>query len=276
MEKIVIYTCITGGYDSLQQPCLPPDGFEFICFVKQGTRRAEYDGVWKIEELPFDWDDRIILARGAKLNPQTVLPEDIGWSLWIDGNIRITGDSIYNVCISLQERDVKYAGLYHPDNDCPYREAERCLRHRLEKFSRLIRIVSLLRKNRVPEHAGLMETNMIFRKHNDTAVVGFDRWWWECLVRYSHRDQLTHTLCLLDTPGLTVDYIFPKGICTNNAPGIERLKHPRPPKTWYERKIKHRLNKPLRLLLHLYIFLSGVFYRIADSLKNPAASGVEQ
>ena len=226
MDKIIVYTCITGSYDTLMQPFQAPEDFEFICFVQKGAKKQDYSGVWKIEEIPFEWEDMTLLARSQKLNPHTCLPEEIRWSLWLDGNVRITGDSVYKLCRQLRDRDVKFAGVRHPFNDCPYREALKCLVDRRERLGKLLRVVTFLRRGGVQEHAGLMETNMIFRKHNDPAVVTFDRWWWECLVHLSNRDQLTQTFALMDTPELEWEYMLPEGSSTRNWEGLEYVPHP--------------------------------------------------
>lgn len=256
MDNIIIYTAITGGYDALPQPFLPAEGFEFICFVEKGAKRGERDGVWKFEEIPYGWEDMTLLARSQKLNPHTVLPENSVWSLWIDGNIRITDGSLYEICRDLQKRDVKLAGIKHPFNDCPYKEAEKCLKDRRESLLKTLKTVKFLRDGNLPEHAGLMETNIIFRKHNDPAVVEFDRWWWECLVKYSNRDQLTQTYCLLDTPQLEYEYMFPEGVSTRNFPGVEYVRHPSRKLNWLQRKLKYGMNKPELFILRSYIKLT--------------------
>ena len=255
-NKIIIYTAITGGYDALPQPYLPAEGFRFICFVEKGAKKADRDGAWEIEEIPYEWPDMTLLARSQKLNPHTVLPDSSVWSLWIDGNIRIKDDSLYRICRELQSRDVKMAGIRHPFNDCAYKEAEKCLLDRRESLCRLLRVVKFLRKNNLPEHAGLMETNVIFRKHNDPLVVEFDRWWWECLVKYSNRDQLTQTFCLRDTEGLECGYLFPEGISARNFDGLEYVRHPTEKLTWLERKLKYGMNRPELLILRSYIRLT--------------------
>ena len=45
LDRIVIYTCIIGGYDELQQPRVTEEGFDFICFVGRGEKTAERIGV---------------------------------------------------------------------------------------------------------------------------------------------------------------------------------------------------------------------------------------
>lgn len=255
-DTIHIYTSIIGGYDQLIQPVLPAEGFDFTCFVRKGSGLPERIGAWAIVELPFAWEDPVLLSRCPKMNPQTLLPEDSSWSVWMDGNIGITGQGFYDICRRMQSDDVKYAGIRHPDNDCAYVEAERCLKDRRETLRSLLRTVRFLRSNAYPEHAGMMENNIIFRKHNDPEVVAFDQWWWECFVNYAHRDQLLHGFALQDTPGLEVRYLFPEGVCARNHPDLKYVRHPAKKYTWLQRKLKYGLHKPARWILHLYIILT--------------------
>lgn len=261
MERITVYTCITGGYDALMQPAPAPDGFDFVCFVSPGMKKSDYEGAWRIEEIPFQWPDPTLMARSQKLNPHSFLPEDCNWSLWIDGNIRIVDDSIYRLCVELQERGVRLAGIHHPFNDCPYREAVKCLVDRRESLSKLLKVITFLRREGVPEHCGMMETNVLFRKHNDPDVIAFDRWWWECLVHLSNRDQLTQSFALMDTPGLEADYLFPQGVSSRNYPGLEYVAHPHQSLNWLQRKLKYGLNKPKSLVLRSWIWLSRYFVK---------------
>jgi len=255
VEKIIVYTCITGGYDSLLQPFLPADGFEFVCFVGKGEKTAERVGAWEIREIQWECAeaDNTLLARHQKLNPHEVLPADCEWSLWIDANIRITDSSIYDICRELRARGVKYAGVQHPFNDCPYEEAVKCLRDRREKFSRLVSLVNFLRSRGVPPHSGLMETNIIWRRHRNPDVVEFDTRWWNYLKTYTSRDQLTHTLARLETPALSFELLLPQGFSARNHPGVEYLQHPSKPLNWLQRKIKYGLNDPQEWILRRII-----------------------
>lgn len=255
-NQIIVYTSITGGYDRLQQPFLPADGFVFICFVEKGKKKGEYEGAWKIMEIPFDCKDNQILSRYPKINPHEVLPEDSSWSLWIDGNIQITDGSLYEKCRNLQEADVKYAGVRHISNDCAYEEVVRCLIDRRDSIPNLIRTIDFLRKNNYPEHTGMMENNMIFRKHADETVKKFDVLWWEYFLLFSHRDQLTHGLCLSKVKELEPVSLLPDGKCARNYHGVRYVKHPTAKLSWIQRKLKYGLNKPESFLLRQYIRLT--------------------
>ncbi len=254
MNNILIYTAITGGYDSLQQPFLPAEDFDFVCFVSHGMKRSDYEGVWRIVEIPYSWVDMTLLARSQKLNPHTVLPDGYDFSLWIDGNIRITDASIYDICRDLAARDVRFAGIRHPFRDCVYEEMEAVLRDRRESLGNIMRLAAFLCRERFPRHAGLMESNLIFRKHNDPVIVAFDRWWWECIVKFSVRDQLTQSFAIADTEGMSIQYLLPEGMTARNFPGLEYAGHScGKPLTWMQRKMRYGLNRPKVLVLRLYI-----------------------
>ena len=91
--KRVIYTCITGGYDKLRQPEVLDGDFDYICFTDAVGRSEE--GVWQIRPIPYSCDDPTRLSRYVKLLPHKVLGE-YDESLWIDANIAIRGNGIYD------------------------------------------------------------------------------------------------------------------------------------------------------------------------------------
>lgn len=273
-SRILIYTAITGGYDLLQQPAFEPHGFDFVCFVSRGMKKSEFEGVWKIEEIPYGWDDNTLLSRSQKMNPHTVLPEGYDYSVWMDGNIRILDESFFDVCRALRDEGVLYAGVKHPFRDCVFEEIPCILRDRRESLRTLLSAVTFLRRHHMPEHYGLMETNIIFRQHNHPDVVEFDRWWWECFLNFPRRDQLTQNFALWDTAALNLEYrkflagdccsrvrhFFKDGMSARNFPGLEYLKHPSPALGWAQRKLKYGMNKPELLILRGWIALSRLIW----------------
>ncbi|MBO4263582.1 MAG: hypothetical protein J5871_02750, partial [Bacteroidales bacterium] len=73
--KFVIYTCITGAYDPLQQPVEADGRFSYICYVGPGEKHGERDGVWEIRELPADAVHPVLASRMVKIRPHLYLPE---------------------------------------------------------------------------------------------------------------------------------------------------------------------------------------------------------
>ncbi|MCR5351942.1 MAG: DUF616 domain-containing protein [Bacteroidales bacterium] len=223
-DKIAIYTCIIGGYDTLQQPAVTDDGFDFICFVGPGEKTAEHIGVWEIRELA-QWpaDTPQMASRWPKMHPHLLLPE-YACSVWIDGNIALLDDTLFRVAREKSDAGVKYGGVTHPDRDCTYEEARKCFDMKYLTAFGLVRVWAFLWLHGLPRHAGLNENNLIFRRHGDPQVVALDELWWKCLRRVARRDQLSLMWCLRRC-GVPRDFLLPPGQNTRNHPGFRYLLH---------------------------------------------------
>lgn len=223
MEKIAVYTCIVGNYDSLLQPATPDDGFDFICFVGKGEKKVEKDGCWEIRELPYVGKNNSMTSRYAKMHPHELLPE-YTYSLWIDGNIEICTPEIYGIVKSKVRDGVMFSGLEHPSRDCVYAEAVKCRDMRYISYLKLARLHLIYMLSGVPRHAGLLESNVILRCHNAAIMKDFDNMWWNKVENLCRRDQLSQVLCLRKF-GLPVNYLLPPGFSTRNHPTFRYLYH---------------------------------------------------
>lgn len=197
MGKIAIYTCIIHGYDTLKQPsCPPPPGIDFICFVAQGESQGPRDGVWEIRELSgLGIEDPQILSRYPKMHPHLLLP-DYESSLWIDGNLQICSSELYAILPKRYAEGTIYAGVPHPTRDCPYREARVCQTMGLISPLTLLKVWLFLFFHGIRPHSGLLENNLIYRRHCDIHIVTLDELWWRELQTLCRRDQLSLSYCL--------------------------------------------------------------------------------
>ena len=222
MEKIVVYTCIIGSYDALLQPAVVREGLDFVCFVGH-DEAAGRDGVWERRPLPLTTGDRTLDARYPKMHPHELLPE-YEFSLWIDGNILMKDATLLDAALSAASAGTLYAGVSHPQRDCLYAEAEKCRDMRHIGYLDLARIhFEYLRKG-VKRHSGLLENNIIFRRHNAPEIVGLDEMWWDRVLNFSRRDQLSLMLCLREC-GITPSFLLPEGMNSRNCPGLAYLPH---------------------------------------------------
>lgn len=212
-NKLIVYTCVTGGYDSVSRPTVLPDWADFVCFG---------------QDAPITWQarDNTQLARYAKLNPHLVLPEGYEYCLWIDGNIDVVDPAFFSKVEEMISDGVLFAGLHHPQRDDAYDESLRILQNDRESFCRLARVVRFLRKEGFPRHYGLDETNVILRKHDDPAVREFDELWWEMLRTWTNRDQMTQSYCFWKTC-LQHGHFLPQGQCAQNHPWFRYSFHGR-------------------------------------------------
>lgn len=185
----VIYTCLVGGYDNLDEPKVIDYDWDYICF--SNDVELPDNSVWKIRRIPFESDDKTTLSRYVKFHPHIVLKEyDV--SVYIDANIVISGEKAYYFFDSIiNNKHINIAIAKHPARDCIYQEAIACLRAGRSDFREIVSHVNFLKKQEFPEFYGLHENNIIYRLHNDESIVQVNELWWEVYLNHSKRDQLS-------------------------------------------------------------------------------------
>lgn len=225
--KVAIYTCLTNGYDILRQPLYVEDGFDFLCFVGKGEKTSDYDGVWRIIEIPLTFGDTAIDSRYPKILPHEFL-QDYDYSIWIDANIEITGPALYEAVRKKISEGVEYCGVSHPWRKSIYKETLKCLRLRLISFPMAYRTLAWLLKEHMPFNYGLYENNLILRKHNSPSIIALDQLWWEAFKRFPRRDQTT-LMCCIFKMGIPQQFLLGKGVNTRNCPGLTYHLHLKEP-----------------------------------------------
>lgn len=185
MQRIAIYTCITGNYDQLHNPEYVDEGIDYICFTNNHNLKSD---IWNIEYLPEKNLDAIRLSRHVKLFPEKYL-SGYDTSIWIDGKLKVMSD--------MRDYIRKYAkgqGVLcfpHFWRNSIYEEAATCcVIGKGEKEELLHQVVDYYNEG-YPLNAGLYETSCIVRNHKDILVNKLMNAWWEQIVKYSYRDQLS-------------------------------------------------------------------------------------
>ena len=248
MKNAVIYTCITGEYDSLMEPAAVDPDFDYVCFVEKGKKTSDRYGIWEIREMDFSQEDKAVLSRYPKINPHILLPE-FEYSVWIDGNIVIKDSFFYDVIHQKIRSGVIYSGMKHLERDCAYREVAKCIDARVDSRIRLIRALVFLKKNHFPKHFGMYENNVIFRRHNSLKIIEFDTLWWRLFMDYTHRDQILHPYCMMKC-GIGFDFLFPPPYCARNHWSLRYTDHVARRKFYWNRNI---FNMAANLFIKLFI-----------------------
>lgn len=202
MNKQVVYTCITGGYDRLREPKYVSPSIDYICFTDNAKLTSNF---WKIRQLPSDLKNLtdVKKQRLIKVLPHKYLSEyDV--SLWVDSNIEIVGDlkDFFN------KYDLSQKFLYtnkHPSRDCLYREQIAVLRLKKDTYESTNPQIERYREEGFPEHYGLAETNIILRAHKNQKCKTLMNLWGEEILNGSHRDQLSFNYAIWKTG--TKDYV---------------------------------------------------------------------
>jgi len=183
--RLLVYTCIAGGYDEPRPPRVDTPGIDFVCL---SDRPAAVPAPWVARQLPDMGLGAAELNRYAKMHPHLIFPETAA-SVYVDGNIQVVGDPTPLVEQALATHDL---ALYqHPFRDCIYLEAEECaaIGH---AWSRTVR-----RQMRgyaaagFPAGHGLFEAGVIVRRHASPAVQRLMAAWWSAYLGGVRRDQLS-------------------------------------------------------------------------------------
>lgn len=207
----VVYTCITGGYDSLIQHYFISDAWDYVCFsddpalVEQGQ-----EGIWEVRPLAGESATPSRANRWHKVNPHKLFPA-YGQSLYIDGNINILSSYLFDL---VRERNARLAMPRHFGRACAYDEIDELLRSpRFDDATKqtLRRQKLFLESVGFPRGFGLTENNVLYRRHRDASVAALMDNWWETIERFSHRDQAS--LCYV----LWKNQIDPRSVTFTNV-----------------------------------------------------------
>lgn len=194
-NRYCVYTAITGDYDEILQPKVVDNRFDYILFSDNLSERQE--GVWQIRPIPYQNCNLVKMARYVKCHPTELLPDYVS-SLWIDASICLVSPEIYERYIALESSSDIMAAIKHPERNCAYEEMLAVISRGFEREKTILKWGRFLRRAHYPRNYGLTETNMLYRKHIK-AIMDIDLLWWQCIERYSQRDQLSFDYCLWKT-----------------------------------------------------------------------------
>jgi hypothetical protein len=189
-KQAVVYTCITGSYDQLNNHSYTHKGFDYVCFTDNPSVRGNHNSSWGIRPLVFDQSDDVRNNRWHKLHPHILFP---GYerSVYVDANINVLSDGLFaDIDIAVRESRKLSLGL-HFSRNCTYDELEACLKFEKDDPAIMRQQIDRMRRDGFPENYGLFENNIIYREHHDKDVIKvMDGWWW-WVENYSRRDQLS-------------------------------------------------------------------------------------
>ena len=189
-KKICVYTCITGNYDDLKEinKSVYEENIDYYCFTNNKNFKSD---TWKIIYISDDDLDNHLLSRKIKILGHEIINNNYDISVWIDGaaslNLKIT-DFLNNEC------DFKNYELFcfrHSVRDCIYQEAKACIQLMKDNPEIIRRQVNFLKSENYPENYGLCEMGLFARDLHSEKVTKTMEIWFDMLLKYSKRDQLS-------------------------------------------------------------------------------------
>lgn len=189
-QRLVVYTAINANYNALLNPSVIADDFDYRCFTDQPLWFKLANNTRWIT-LPFPGGakrlDPVRACRMVKIMPHLFFPE-YEYSVWIDGSIDIIGD-IHALIAKHDYPDLLC--FKHPKRDCIYEEGKACIDLGKDDPEVINNQLNTYRQQGFPPHAGLIESGVMIRKHNDPEIIKVMEEWWQELSTHSRRDQLS-------------------------------------------------------------------------------------
>lgn len=189
-EKIAVYTCFFGRYDSLEDPICYPNNIDYYVITDQPvseTSRWKKLNIAQYEETLKNFSN-VERNRWYKMFPHKVF-KDYRFSIYIDGNVVPVTD--FTEFIN-KVGNSGIAMFNHSTNDCIYQEAL-YNKYRIKKITskEVDKQVAYLRAKGMPEHYGMTTCNVIARDHENLICRKMmDDWWYE-FMNGCKRDQLS-------------------------------------------------------------------------------------
>jgi hypothetical protein len=201
-NNIVVYTAIIGGYDTLNEPLVKPNGVDFVCF----TDRDMESDIWEIRKVIPLYTDNTRTARKYKVLPHRWFPNyDI--SIWLDGNKTIVGDVLkYIEYLGDSELALFDHMQCFDKRNCVYDEAnailnfgkinskktpERGIKNWKDNPLIIVEQMKKYTSEGYPKDNGLAFTCGLIRKHNSKSTRNLMETWWTEIKYGSKRDQLS-------------------------------------------------------------------------------------
>jgi hypothetical protein len=193
-EKLVVYTVLIGDKEELNDPLrLIGHGtatdlaIEFVCLTDDPSRNSP---TWRMETFGDPLIPTEKLSRLPKARPDLFFPKHAR-SLYIDNTV------VFKRLPRMQDfGDAHFRGFRHPWRSHPLDEADIVAKSGLDDPA----VVAA--QMRFYEGRGLLTAvtsltagTVLLRCHNEPKLKKFGRLWWEQVLLFSKRDQLSLDLC---------------------------------------------------------------------------------
>ena len=192
-KKIAVYTCITGGYDVIQQPEIVDAECDYYCITDNTN---DDGGVYSLidarDVIPSFLEDNTKRNRYCKILGNYLFSE-YDYSIYVDGNVKILGN-VQEYIENMNEYG--FMSHAHAFEDCIYSEAIRVIVNKKDDEKLVISQMQKYRNEGMPRHYGMLHNAILVRENNNSVCRLLMMDWWNEVWLYSKRDQLSLTYCM--------------------------------------------------------------------------------
>lgn len=189
LPKIVVYTCVVGGYDNIVEPLYKSDLYDYVAVTDFELNK---NSMWKRLDIndtnAKNISDMTKKARYIKTHPHELFSEyDV--SVYVDGNVLVCADIIPEVA----KLEKKFFGAHiHPWREKLIDEAKAVIHYgRKASAEQVVSQVERYYSNGYNDSNKIIETTMLIRRHNEEKCIDLMTEWWNEIDKLSPRDQLS-------------------------------------------------------------------------------------
>lgn len=199
MPTTIIYTVITGNYDTIKQPLELTPGADYFLFTNNPT--IQDAGVWKVVHIPSlnigsrsEKENNILLSRKVKMLPHVYLPQGYDLSIYIDADMLIKRpltellDALYKETLFAACRHGYCASVREEINDL----INKGMVNGYQVEQQWQRYVGWGFK----DDLGISENGLLIRRHHDARVIQLMELWWGEYQQGCLRDQVSLMPCM--------------------------------------------------------------------------------
>jgi hypothetical protein len=190
-KRTVVYTAITGFWDELRVPLVIDPEIDYVVFADE--RAPAVPAPWQRRGIRRRFGNDRLTARFVKATPHLHVP-DYELSLWMDGAYQLR--SVTEEILDGLAGGMQIALFRHSERNCAYAEAEVVRRYQLDSGDNIDRTVMHLKDHGFPARAGLCESGLLLRRHQNRDLIRAMEQWWDTISLGSCRDQLSLNFAL--------------------------------------------------------------------------------
>lgn len=205
MEKICVYTAITGNYDNLHEIENVEKGIDYYCFTNNKNIKSS---TWKIIYVEDESLSNVKLARKIKILGHPLINEKYDILVWIDGAVVFRKKVKDFIKTYLSKNDL-IAAFSHSVRNSIKDEAYECVRCGKETVENVNKILDYYNSEHYKFDNGLIESTVYIKRTNNTVLEKTMKLWFDMVLEYSKRDQLSFNYAIYKT-GLKVKWINEK------------------------------------------------------------------
>lgn len=195
MNKICVYTCITGDYDNLKEIKKVEKNIDYYCFTNNPKIKSK---TWNVVYINNDGLDNHRLSRKIKILGHAII-NDYEICVWQDASI-VFNKSITNFVNNHYDKnkDIMCVPKHHCRSSVK-EEAKACVELKKDSKEVINKLLYFYKKEKFRDNLGLFENAIFIRNNRNDLLNETMKVWFQIIEKYSKRDQLSLTYAAYKT-----------------------------------------------------------------------------